>query len=396
MSAPTTPGAAARRDVFDPEHEDYRASVRTFFAREVVPFASEWEAEGVVPRELFARAAAHGFVAMSIPEEHGGAGVEDYRFNVVVLEEAERVGATAVGLGLALVSDICVPHLLEHGTPDQHARWLPGIATGETITAIAMTEPGTGSDLAEIRTTALCDPGDPDHYVLNGAKTFITNGVNADLVIVAAKTDPARRHDGLSLLVVERGMGGFTRGRNLDKVGLHAQDTAELFFEDVRVPVANRLGAEGEGFRFLTGNLAQERLSIAVGALAAARAAFGHTLEYVKERHAFGRPVGTFQSSRFAMAEMHAEIEVASAFLDDCLREHVAGTLGPERAALAKWWCTEAQGRVLDRCLQLHGGYGYMSEYPIARAWADGRVSRIYGGTTEIMKEIVGRSLGLG
>ena len=386
---PTT--VARRRALFSSEHDAFRDSVRTFFAREVVPRLGECEAEGVVPRELFTRAAEHGFVAMGVPEEHGGAGVEDYRFNVVVAEEAERAGASAVGIGFALVSDICVPHLLENGTPEQHARWLPGIARGDTVTAIAMTEPGTGSDLAALRTTARRD--EHDHYVLDGTKTFITNGINADLVIVAARTGAGPR--GITLLVVERGMEGFTRGRNLDKVGLHAQDTAELFFEGVRVPVANRLGEEGAGFGLLMRNLAQERLGIAVASLASARTAFAHTLGYVREREAFGRPIGSFQHSRFAMAELHAEIEVAGAFLDDCIAEHVEGRLAAERAALAKWWCTEAQGRVLDRCVQLHGGYGYMTEYPVARAWADGRVSRIYGGTTEIMKEIVGRSLGL-
>jgi alkylation response protein AidB-like acyl-CoA dehydrogenase len=277
-------------------------------------------------------------------------------------------------------------------TPEQQARWLPGICSGELITAIAMTEPGIGSDLASMSTTALRDG---DDYVVNGSKTFITNGINADLVITAVKTDPSERHRGMSLVVVERGMAGFERGRNLDKVGMHAQDTAELFFTDVRVPVANRLGDEGAGFRHLVTNLPQERLSIAATGVAAARAAFDQTLAYVKERQAFGQPVGSFQNSRFRMAEMATETEIAQSFIDRCVLALNAGELTADEAAMAKWWCTELQGRVVDACVQLHGGYGYMTEYPVARAYADARITRIYGGTTEIMKEIIGRSLGL-
>jgi alkylation response protein AidB-like acyl-CoA dehydrogenase len=277
-------------------------------------------------------------------------------------------------------------------TPEQQARWLPGICSGELITAIAMTEPGIGSDLASMSTTALRDG---DDYVVNGSKTFITNGINADLVITAVKTDPSERHRGMSLVVLERGMAGFERGRNLDKVGMHAQDTAELFFTDVRVPVANRLGDEGAGFPYLVTNLPQERLSIAATGVAAARAAFDQTLAYVKERQAFGQPVGSFQNSRFRMAEMATEIEIAQSFIDRCVRALNAGELTADEAAMAKWWCTELQGRVVDACVQLHGGYGYMTEYPVARAYADARITRIYGGTTEIMKEIIGRSLGL-
>jgi alkylation response protein AidB-like acyl-CoA dehydrogenase len=275
---------------------------------------------------------------------------------------------------------------------EQKARWLPGICSGELITAVAMTEPAIGSDLASMTTSAVRDG---DDYVVNGSKTFITNGINADLVITAVKTDPSERHRGISLLILERGMAGFERGRNLDKVGLHAQDTAELFFDDVRVPVANRLGDEGEGFRYLVTNLPQERLSIAATAVAAARAAFDWTLAYCQERQAFGQAIGSFQNSRFRLAEMATEIEVAQSFIDRCVLAHNEGELTADEAAMAKWWCTELQGRVIDAGVQLHGGYGYMAEYPIGRAYADARITRIYGGTTEIMKEIIGRSLGV-
>jgi alkylation response protein AidB-like acyl-CoA dehydrogenase len=329
---------------------------------------------------------------MAVPERYGGSGVDDFRFNVVVGEEAALSGVSGFALGLTLHNDVCVPYLLAYATEEQRERFLPGIASGELILAIAMTEPGTGSDLAGIKTTALRSG---DHYVLNGAKTFITNGINADLVIVAAKTDPSQRHRGLSLLLVERGMHGFERGRNLDKIGQHAQDTAELFFNDVAVPAENLLGDEGEGFRYLVSNLAQERLSIAIGALANARAGLGHTLEYVRGREAFGEPISSFQNTRFQLAECHAEIEITQAYLDNCVQALGAGELSPEDAAIAKWSATEVQGRVLDRCVQLHGGYGYMTEYPVARAWADARATRIFGGTNEIMRQIIGRSLGL-
>ncbi|MCW3063665.1 MAG: Long-chain-acyl-CoA dehydrogenase, partial [Solirubrobacterales bacterium] len=289
--------------------------------------------------------------------------------------------------------DICLPYFLAYADEEQRARWLPGIASGELITAIAMTEPAIGSDLAGMRASA---KRDGDHYVVNGTKTFITNGINSDLIITAVKTDPSEKHRGISLLVVERGMEGFERGRNLEKVGQHSQDTAELFFNDVRVPVANLLGEEeGRGFFQLTANLAQERLSIAVAGVAAATAALGWTLDYVRDRTAFGQAIGAFQNSRFALAEMATEIDIAQTYLDRCVTALGAGELSPEDAAKAKWWCTDLQGRVTDRCLQLHGGYGYMTEYPIARAWADARVTRIYGGANEIMKEIVARSMGL-
>jgi alkylation response protein AidB-like acyl-CoA dehydrogenase len=381
-----------RRLLFDDEHELFRDSVRRFIASDVAPRNDEWERAGIVDRDLFLGAGKHGFLGMAVPTEHGGGGVDDFRYNLIIGEEVQRAGVNAAGLGWTLHNDICLPYFLSLCNDEQKARWLPGICSGELITAIAMTEPAIGSDLASMTTTARRDG---DDYVVNGSKTFITNGINADLVIAAVKTDPAERHRGMSLLVVERGMAGFERGRNLDKIGMHAQDTAELFLSDVRVPVANLLGAEGEGFRYLVTSLPQERLSIGATGVAAARAAFDHTLTYVKERQAFGQPVGSFQNSRFRMAELATEIEIGQTFIDRCVIALNGGELTAEEASMAKWWCTELQGRVVDTCVQLFGGYGYMTEYPIARAYADARVTRIYGGTTEIMKEIIGRHLGL-
>jgi alkylation response protein AidB-like acyl-CoA dehydrogenase len=381
-----------RRTLFEEEHELFRASTRQFLDKEVLPHHERWERVGVVDRELFTAAGAAGFLGFAAPEAHGGGGVRDFRYNLVLDEEVQLSGVGAAGLGLTLHTDICLPYFLDLTTEDQKARWLPGICSGELITAVAMTEPGTGSDLAGIATTAVRDG---DHYVLNGSKTFITNGINADLVITAVKTDPSQRHAGMSLLVLERGMEGFERGRNLEKVGLHAQDTAELFFTDVRVPVENLLGTEGHGFRHLVQNLPQERLSIAAAGVAAARAALQWTLAYCKERRAFGQPVGSFQNSRFRLAELATEVEVGQAFVDRCVVALNAGELTAEEAAMAKLWCTELQGRAVDVGVQLHGGYGYMTEYPIARAYADARITRIYGGTNEVMREIVGRSLGV-
>jgi alkylation response protein AidB-like acyl-CoA dehydrogenase len=382
-----------RRTLYDDDHEAFRASVRTFVEKEIVPHAEAWGVAGIVPRELFTAAGRQGFLGMEVPESYGGGGVRDFRFNAVLGEELLRAADAGAGLGLSLHNDICLPYFLTYCTEEQKRRWLPGIVSGELITAIGMTEPGIGSDLASMATTAIRDG---DSYVVNGAKTFITNGINADLVVTAVKTDPTQKHTGISLLVLERGMAGFTRGRNLDKLGQHAQDTAELFFTDVRVPVTNLLGPEeGQGFRQLVANLPQERLSIAVAAVAAARAALDWTLAYVRERRAFGQQVGSFQNSRFVLAEIATEVDVAQHYVDDCVRALNADELTAVDAAKAKWWTTELQGRVMDRCLQLHGGYGYMNEYPIARAFADARVTRIYGGTTEIMKEVVGRDLGL-
>ncbi|MGZ4177484.1 MAG: acyl-CoA dehydrogenase family protein [Solirubrobacteraceae bacterium] len=381
-----------RRCLFEPEHTDFRESVRRFVAEEVAPHQAEWERDGIVPRELFAKAAAKGMLAMQVPERYGGVGIDDFRFNQIVGEELASAGTGGSGLGLTLHNDICLPYFLDLCSDEQKERWLPGIADGSLITAVAMTEPEMGSDLAGLRTTARRDG---EGYIVNGSKTFITNGINSDLVITAVKTDPSQRHGGISLLILERGMEGFERGRNLEKVGQHSQDTAELFFEDVQVPAENRLGEEGQGFRYMTANLAQERLSIALSAVAAARGALDVTLAYVKERTAFGQAIGSFQSSRFALAEMATEIELATAFCDQAVLALNRGELSASDAAMAKWWSTELQGRVIDRCVQLHGGYGYMLEYPIARAFVDARVTRIYGGTTEIMKEIIGRALGV-
>jgi alkylation response protein AidB-like acyl-CoA dehydrogenase len=379
-----------QRDLYEPEHDMFRDSFRRFLDKEVVPRAEEFERAGIMDRAIFARAGAAGFLAMEAPEEYGGGGVKDFRYNAVIIEEVAETAIGGSGLGLTLHNDICLPYFLNLANEEQKQRWLPGICSGEIVTAIAMTEPGMGSDLASMTSTAVRDG---DTYVVNGSKTFITNGINADLVITAVKTDPGQRHKGMSLMVIERGMEGFERGRNLDKIGLHSQDTAELFFTDVRVPAGNLLGAEGEGFRYLVTNLPQERLSIAVAGLANARAAYRWTLEYVKERQAFGQPVAGFQNTRFKLAEMATEIAVAEAFIDKAILAHNEGQLSAEEAAMAKWWCTELQGRATDIGVQLHGGYGFMTEYPIARAYADARVTRIYGGTTEIMKEIIGRSI---
>ncbi len=379
-----------RRTQFTEEHDLFRDSFHTFVEREIVPHDREWNDAGLVARELFAKAGEAGFIGMAVPEEFGGGGVADFRYSQVIAEELQFAGVAASGLGLTLHTDICLPYFLSLATDEQRARWLPGVASGELITAIAMTEPGIGSDLASMSTSARRDG---DHFIVNGAKTFITNGINADLVITAVKTDPTQKHAGMSLLVLERGMDGFERGRNLDKVGLHAQDTAELFFTDVHVPVANLLGVEGKGFAHLVDNLPQERLSIAVSGVAAAEAAFRWTLDYVKQRTAFGSPVGSFQNTQFELAEMRTEIDVTQVFVDRCVEALNAGELTVEEAAEAKWWCTELQKRTVDRCVQLHGGYGYMLEYPIARAYVDARVTTIYGGTTEIMKGIIGRKL---
>ena len=378
------------RAIFDQEHEAFREAVGTFLDKEVVPFHDQWERDGIVDREVWTKAGAQGLLGLQLDEAYGGGGTPDFRYNVVIGEELTRRGV--YGPAFTLFNDMIVPYLAASASEEQRQRWFPGLCSGETIAAIAMSEPGAGSDLQGIRTSAV-DAG--DHYVLNGQKTFISNGILADLVVVVARTDPDTGHQGISLLVVERGMEGFERGRNLEKIGQHAQDTAELFFADVHVPVANLLGAEGEGFKHLVTNLPQERLSIAVVAVAAARKVFDITLEYCKERKAFGRQIGSFQYNRFMLAEMATEIELAEVYIEKAVREHNEGRFTVQDAAMAKWWTTEMQKRIVDRCVQLHGGYGYMMEFPVARAFADSRVQTIYGGTTEIMKEIIGRSLGV-
>jgi acyl-CoA dehydrogenase len=374
-----------RRTIFSEVHDDFRESVRGFLTKEAVPKTEEWEAAGVIDRGFWRKAAAQGFVGFSAPEEHGGLGLDDFRFNAIIDEECAYTGA--VTDNFALVNDIVVPYLQDLTNDEQRARWLPGVTTGDTVPAIAMTEPGTGSDLRAIAATAKWDGSE---YRLSGSKTFVSSGIQADLVIVAARTG-----EGLSLLAVPAAADGFTRGRKLDKIGRRGQDTAELFFDDVAVPPENVIGEVGRGLSLLMRNLPQERLSIAVTAVASAERAMQITLDYVKGRNAFGKPVGSFQANRFSLAEAATEVQVARVYVDRCLALQVEGELTPEDAAGAKYWTTELQFKVIDLGLQLHGGYGYMEEYEIARMWRDARVQRIYGGTTEIMKEIVGRSLGL-
>ncbi len=378
------------RDIFEAEHEAFRETCRAFFAKEVTPNNEQWERDGIVPRELWQKAGDAGLLCFDVPEEYGGPGVEDFRYNMIVSEEQTK--ANANGPGFSVHTDIIVPYLTSLANDEQKQRWLPGCVTGEIITAIAMTEPGAGSDLQGIRTTAV-DKG--DHYLLNGSKTFISNGINADLVIVVARTNPEAGHKGISLLVVERGMEGFERGRNLEKVGMHAQDTAELSFSDVVVPKENLLGEEGEGFIYLMMNLPQERLIIAAQAASVIDHVLDMCLDYAKTREAFGKPIGKFQHNRFLVAEMATEARVARTFVDDCVMKHIDGKLDAVGASMAKWWTTELQQKIVGQGVQLHGGYGYMLEYPIAKAYQDSRISTIYGGTTEVQKEIIGRSLGL-
>jgi alkylation response protein AidB-like acyl-CoA dehydrogenase len=382
---------APRRELFTDEQEALRESYAQFLQAEVVPHREEWEAAHIVPRELFTKCAEHGFLAMEIPESYGGPGVDDWRFNVVLNEESVRAGVGAAMAGPLLHSDVVLPYLMSSADDEQKARWLPPCASGEKVLAIAMTEPGTGSDLAGIKTSA---KRDGDGWVLNGAKTFITNGINADLVVVAARTSEDK-HGGLSLFVVERGMEGFERGKQIEKLGQHASDTSELFFDNCLLPAENLLGAEGSGFLQLVGRLVPERLTLAVSSIAGAEMALDMTLEYVKERTAFGRPVGSFQANRFTLAELRTKVEITRCFVDRCVQRYVAGTCTVEEAAMAKWWTTDLLCEVTDAGVQLHGGYGYTTEYEIGRAWIDARIGRIYAGTNEIMKELIGKTMGL-
>ncbi|WP_326639366.1 acyl-CoA dehydrogenase family protein [Streptosporangium sp. NBC_01755] len=379
-----------RRDLYTDDHEQYRQTVREFLAREVIPHYLRWEEEHSIDRRVLAAARAQGIAGLEVPEEYGGAGVSDYRYRMVVCEEVARAQATTFTVTLGLQDDLVLHYLLDLTTEEQKRRWLPGFAGGDVIGALAMTEPGTGSDLQGIRTSARRDG---DSWVLTGQKTFISSGITADLVIVAARTDPEGGSRRFSLFVVEDGMPGFTRGRRLEKIGLHGQDTAELFFEDVRVPDANLLGVEGQGLRYLMSHLARERLGIIAQSITGARAVYEMTREYCFQREAFGKRIGDFQATRFALAEMATELDIAEAYTDKCVLAYNAGELTAVDAAKGKWWISELQKRVVDQCLQLHGGYGYMLEYPVARAFVDTRVQTIYGGTTEIMKEIIGRDL---
>jgi long-chain-acyl-CoA dehydrogenase len=376
---------------FTPEHHQFRELARDFVQKTVVPAHEQWEKAGRWDRSLFTDAGRLGLLGFSVSEDLGGPGVNDFRYNAIVIEELQRVGAAAEAVAFSLQNDIVLPYLTDLTTAEQKQRWLPGVVTGETVLAIAMTEPGAGSDLAGIRTTAVRDG---DHYVVNGAKTFVSNGQNADLIVVVVRTAPDR-HKGLSLLVVEPNTPGFSRGRNLEKIGLHAQDTSELSFTDMRVPAAFLLEEEGRGFYQLMNNLPQERLSLAVGAVAAAEAVLRETFDYVRQRNAFGSPIASLQNTQFVLAELATELDIARTYLDDCIAEHLTGELTAARAARLKWWTTELQVRTADRCLQLHGGYGYMREYPVSRAFIDARIQTIYGGTTEIMKTIIAKDLGL-
>ncbi|WP_328355023.1 acyl-CoA dehydrogenase family protein [Mycobacterium sp. NBC_00419] len=380
-----------RRDIFEPEHDEFRATARSFFETFCVPHTEEWEKRGYTDREPWLEAGKLGLIGWEMPEEYGGAGIKDFRLNAIVNEEFWLTGS--VGLGLGLQNDILAGYFADLTTDEQKERWLPGYVSGELITAIAMSEPGAGSDLANIKTSARRDG---DDYIVNGAKTFISNGLLADLVVVACRTDPDadKPHKGISLIVVETGMPGFSRGRKLDKIGQRSADTAELIFEDVRVPATNLLGQENRGFYHLMRNLPAERLGIAIHAAAAARRALDLTTAYAGDRKAFGQAIGTFQVNRHALAQMRTELDVMQVYIDKCIMAVNAGELTSDEAAGAKWWSTETQWRIVDRCLQLHGGYGYINEYEIARLWRDSRIQRIYGGTNEIMLDIVGREMG--
>ncbi|TAM64522.1 acyl-CoA dehydrogenase family protein [Mycobacterium sp.] len=379
-----------KRQIFEAEHEAFGDTTRQFIERELVPHAEKWETERIVDRSAYAAAGKYGLIGFNMPEEYGGGGVDDFRFNAIVNEEIARYGGPAPALSLQ--NDVVGPYFKNLANDEQKKRWLPGIISGELILAVAMTEPGAGSDLAGIRTSAVRDG---DDWILNGSKTFISAGINSDLVVVVTRTDPEAGHKGFTLFVVERGMDGFTRGRKLDKMGLHSQDTSELHFENVRVPSANLLGEEGRGFYHLMHNLPSERLGIAITAIAGARETWRQTLQYAKDRKAFGQSIGNFQHNRFLLAEMDTELDVSERYIDRCLQGVLDGDLSAVEAAKAKWWCTEVAKKVVDGCVQLHGGYGYMLEYRVARDYCDGRIQTIFGGTTEIMKDIIGRDLGL-
>ena len=383
------------RTLFQPDHQAFADSFRRFIEKEVTPYHADWEDQGYVAREVWSQAGANGFLCMSLPEEYGGAGA-DKLYSVAQMEELARAGTTGIGFGLH--SEIVAPYILHYGTEAQKRLYLPQMASGAVVGAIAMSEPAAGSDLQGIKTTAI-KSADGSHYVLNGSKTFITNGWHADLVIVVAKTDPAAGAKGTSLLLVERGMPGFEKGQRLKKMGMKAQDTSELFFNDVKVPVDNLLGGpamEGRGFICLMEQLPWERLQIAITAVAAAQAAIDWTLDYVKQRKVFGQSVASFQNTRHTLAELQTQVQVARVFVDKCCELIVRDQLDTETASMAKYWTTDLQCKVMDECVQLFGGYGYMWEYPITRAYADARVQRIYGGTNEIMKEVIARAMGLG
>ncbi|MFM2041933.1 MAG: hypothetical protein RLY86_509 [Pseudomonadota bacterium] len=375
------------RAVYGEEHGILRQMARRWFADTVVPNMERWDEDGIVPRAMWKAAGAQGLLCPQVPEIYGGAG-GDFRYNAVIDEELAYTGSSA--FGIACQNDLCVDYILHHGTEDQRRRWLPGMVAGDVIACIAMTEPGTGSDLAGVRTRA-ADAG--DHYVVSGQKTFITNGIQADLTIAVVSTDAARGAKGISLLLIESDRDGFRRGRKLEKIGMHGRDTAELFFDEIRVPKANRIGGENEGFRLLMTQLPQERLSIAIECMGWAQKAYDLAAAYVKERRAFGRAVVEFQNTRFQLAQAKAELAVGWAYLDQCIARHAEGRLTVEEAAIAKLWITEMYGRIVDMAVQMHGGYGFMKEYLVARMYCDARVQRIYGGTSEIMRDLIGRTV---
>ncbi len=376
-------------EFYTEDHRMFRDGFRKFVEQEITPYHAQWEKDGVVSKAMWRRAGEQGYLALDVPEEYGGLGIKDFRFNNVITEELARAGAS--GPGFQVHTDIVTPYLIKYGSEEQKRKYLPKCVSGECVLAIAMSEPNTGSDLAGVKASAI-DKG--DYYLLNGQKTFITNGICSDLVIVVARTDPKEKHAGISLLLVERGMPGFAPSKKLDKMGMHAQDTAELFFQDVKVPKANLLGQEGQGFYYLMGQLPKERLAIAVGGVASAEICLEKTVQYCKERTAFGRPIGQFQNSRFKLAEMKTEVTIGRQFINHCTLLLNRNELTTELGSMAKWWCTDMQLRVIDQCVQLHGGYGYMMEYFVAKAYVDSRAQSIYGGSNEIMKEIIGRGMG--
>ncbi|MEE9372306.1 MAG: acyl-CoA dehydrogenase family protein [Saprospiraceae bacterium] len=371
------------------EHHMFRDAVKAFVQKELAPREEEWCKNGIVSRDVWLKAGEQGMLCMDFPEKYGGMGIKDFRYNAILVEEIIKANVTSVGFFLQ--NDIMAPYFTQFCNDEQKARWMPKVASGEYITALCMTEPSVGSDVANVSTSAVKKG---DKYVINGQKTFITNGINCDLAIVVAKTDPSAGHKGITLFMVEEGMKGFIKGKNLDKIGLHGQDTSELFFEDVEVPEENILAEVGKGFYYLMHNLPQERLSIAVSAVASCEVALEWTIQYCKDRKAFGQSIGSFQNSKFKLAEMRTEITIARTFVDQCILELNAKKLSPEKAAMAKYWTTELQIKVVNQCLQLHGGYGYMNEFPIAKMYVDCRIQTIYGGTNEIMREIIGRSMG--
>ena len=375
--------------ILEEEHLMFRDAVRTFMENEVAPYEEQWCKDGQVSREVWTKAGALGMLCMDFPEQFGGTGIKDFRYNAIISEEMARVKASSAGF--TLQNDVMAPYFMNFCNEEQKKRWMPKVASGEYITALAITEPGAGSDVVGITSTA---EKKGNKYILNGQKTFITNGIMNDLCVVVAKTDPSAGHKGITLFMVERGMKGYTRGKKLDKIGLKGQDTAELFFEDVEVPEENILAEEGKGFYYLMQNLPQERLSIAVSGIASAENSLEWTIQYCKDRKAFGKQIGSFQNSRFKLAEMKTETTIARTFVDQCILDLNEGKLSAEKAAMAKYWVTELQVKVINQCLQLHGGYGYMNEYPIAKAYVDCRIQTIYGGTNEVMREIIGRSMG--